>query len=180
MFYSPFTQVLSNPELKPIDIILLGGNIFVQTHPGDEIYIAGENMPDENLMPLLHEDEHSFRVDRHSLLSFIWQKEREKSSLKIFIPETCNVSILLRGGNINVKGKYGQFRARADAGNITADLNDFSVKGQADLVVFAGEIKLVNSAAFNPTKKGERKINMKIGEEGTLNARVSLGDVCMA
>jgi len=179
-YHSSFTQVLSNPNLKPVEIVLLGGNISIQTHPGEEIYITGENLSDENQMPLLHEDKYSFRIDRHSLFNFILQKMKDKMSFKIFIPETCDVSILIRGGHINIKGKYGQFRARTDAGNITADLSDFSVKGQADLVVFAGEIKLVNGNSVGGEAKKGRKVSMKIGEEGSLKAKVSLGDVCMS
>ncbi|HET6990098.1 MAG TPA: hypothetical protein VFJ43_02195 [Bacteroidia bacterium] len=172
--HSLFTQVLSNPALKSVEIVLLGGNISIKTHPGDEVYVSGENMKDENLMPFLHETEETIRIDRHSLFNLIFL--RENVNLVIFIPANCDLMVLLRGGNLKLSGNFGQVRVRTDAGNITADLNNFSVKGQADLTVFAGEIKLVNSNPVDKKDKRKKSVDMKIGE-ARLKAKVSLGDI---
>jgi hypothetical protein len=176
-YYSTFTQVLGNPELKPVEIVLLSGNISIQTHKGDEIFLQGENMKDENLMPLLHETAETMRIDKHSLVSLIMN--HEFIGLTIFIPESCDLYVLLRAGHLTLRGNFGQVRARTDAGNISTDLSDFTVKGQADLVVFAGEIKLQNSAVDGKTRHHHRHLTMKIGEEGSLKAKVSLGDIWM-
>ena len=173
--HSPFNQVLSNPNLKPVEIVLIAGMVSIKTHPGEEVFLSGENMTDENSMPFLHETDDVIRIDRHSLFNLISQ--REMVNLVIYIPETCDLMVLLRGGNLNLKGNFGQVRARTDAGNIIADLSDFTVKGQADLSVFAGEIKLINNNPSNRQSKHQRILNMKIGEEGRLKAKVSLGDV---
>jgi hypothetical protein len=176
-YYSTFTQVLGNPQHKPVEIVLLSGNVSIQTHSGDDIFLQGENMKDENLMPLLHETAESIRIDRHSLFNLI--VHHEFISLTIFIPESCDLYVLLRAGHLNLEGKFGHIRARTDAGNITADLSDFSVKGQADLVVFAGEIRLKNNEVEGKNRHHHRRLSMKIGDEGSLKAKVSLGDIWM-
>lgn len=177
-YYSTFTQVLGNPQLKPVEIVLISGNVSIRTHPGEDIFLQGENMKDEALMPLLHETAESMRIDRHSLFNMI--VHHEFIGLTIFIPENCDLYVLLRAGHLHLKGKFGHVRARTDAGNITTDLSDFTVKGQADLVVFAGEIKLKNNDTEGKGRHHHRRLSMKIGEEGALKARVSLGDIWVA
>jgi hypothetical protein len=176
-YHTPFTQVLSNPQMKPVEIVLIAGDISVETHPGDEIYLAGEYMNDENQMPLLHETEETMRIDRHSLFQMFIN--HDVPHLKIFIPEKCDLNILLRAGHLKLKGNFGEVRARTDAGNITADLAEFTAAGDTDLVVFAGEIRLKNSASAEKPKHHHRPVKMKIGPNANLKARVSLGNLWM-
>lgn len=176
MYYaSLFTQLLSNPAKKPVEIVLLGGHVSIHTHPGEEVVLAGNQMNDENLVPFLHETGEAIRIDRHSFFSFL--RQDEIVNLTIYVPEGNDVSVLIRGGEIRLSGNFGRLRARNDAGQIKADLGKLSVEGKADLSVFAGEIRLENLPAPGWKRNWhERRVRVPAGR-GELMARVSLGDV---
>lgn len=175
MYYAgEFFQVLSGTAGKPIDIVLLGGTIRLYTHAGDETSITTENMIDGSGMPLLHETPGGIRIDKQSIFSLIPQ--HDKVRIKIYIPENSDVNILMRGGNMKISGRYNNLRARTDAGNIKVDMQQFTVNEQAQLSVFAGEIRLKNGDTTETHRRGTRHIRTKAGL-GELQAKVSLGEV---